>query len=133
MPRKEWQAAAARWLEESSHKRSLIDEKTHLRWIAPFLKQLCLSDISTDVIEAIAKKKESTGVSPASVNRMLEVVRAILRKARKEWGWLEVVPAVRMRKEESRRIRWNEGIFLFAGPKKNKFGGAILNQSKEKY
>jgi integrase len=106
VPKKEWQAAAVRWLEESSHKRSLIDDKTHLRWLAPFLKSTYLADITTDLIETIALKKESTGVSPASVNRMLEVVRAILRKAHKEWGWLNVVPAVRMRKEENRRIRW---------------------------
>ena len=65
-----------------------------------------LSDITIELIETIAKNKEATGVSPASVNRMLEVVRAILRKAYKEWGWLEVAPPVRMRKETNRRIRW---------------------------
>lgn len=106
VPRKPWQAASSRWLEESGHKRSLNDDRVHLRWVAPFLKNVYLSDITTDTIERIAKKKESTGVSPASVNRMLEVVRAILRKAHKEWGWLQIVPAVRMRKENNRRIRW---------------------------
>lgn len=106
VPKKEWQAAACRWLEESCHKRSLNDDKTHLRWIATYLKNIYLSDISTDKIEEIARKKESTGVSAASVNRMLEVVRAILRKAHKEWGWLQIVPAVGMRKEDNRRIRW---------------------------
>ena len=65
-----------------------------------------LSDISTDSIENLAKTKESTGVSPASVNRMLEILRAILRKAHKEWGWLDTVPAIRMRREENHRIRW---------------------------
>lgn len=105
-PKKEWQAAATRWLDESCHKRSLVDDKTHLRWLAPFLKATYLTDITTEMIENIAKKKEQTGVSAASVNRMLEVVRAILRKAHKEWGWLQVVPAVRMRKEDNHRIRW---------------------------
>ena len=65
-----------------------------------------MSDITTDLLDNIAKKKEASGVSPASVNRMLEVVRAILRKAHKEWGWLQTVPAVRMRRENNRRIRW---------------------------
>ena len=106
VPKKEWNAAAVRWLDESAHKRSLNDDKTHLRWVEPFLKTTYLSDITTDMIENIAKKKESTGVLPASVNRMLNVVRAILRRAHEEWGWLSVVPAVRMRKEENHRIRW---------------------------
>ena len=106
VPKKEWYAAANRWLEESGHKRSLTDDKVHLRWVAPFLKNIFLSDITSDLIDDISKKKEATGVSPASVNRMLEVVRAILRKAHKDWGWLQAVPAVRMRKENNRRIRW---------------------------
>ena len=106
VPKKDWQDASARWLEEVSHKRSLIDDQTHLRWMTPFLKNMFLSDISTDSIENLAKTKESTGVSPASVNRMLEILRAILRKAHKEWGWLDTVPAIRMRREENHRIRW---------------------------
>lgn len=106
VPRKSWQSAVERWLEESSHKRSLSDDRTHLRWVSPFLKSLNLGDITTDLIDDIARKKEATGVSPASVNRMLEVIRAILRKAHKDWGWLQIVPAVRMRREENHRIRW---------------------------
>lgn len=105
-PRKKWQAAVIRWLDESSHKKSLEDDKMHLRWVEVFFGKMYLHEITADFIEELAKKKESTGVTPASVNRMLEVVRAILRRAHKEWSWLETVPAVRMRKEDNRRIRW---------------------------
>lgn len=37
---------------------------------------------------------------------MLEILRAILNRAHKEWGWLETMPIIRMRKVENRRIRW---------------------------
>ena len=37
---------------------------------------------------------------------MLEVVRAILRKAEREWEWLDRAPPIRMLKEDTRRIRW---------------------------
>jgi integrase len=37
---------------------------------------------------------------------MLEVVRAILRKAEREWCWLDKAPAIRMRQEDTKRIRW---------------------------
>ncbi len=46
------------------------------------------------------------GVSNATVNRMLEVVRAILRRAANDWQWIDRVPAVRMLPEPKRRIRW---------------------------
>ena len=106
IPKKYWMDAVIRWLNESSHKRSLIDDKTHLRWTDSFLRNIPLMEITSDQIEEIATAKELTGVSPASVNRMLEIIRAILRKAQNEWGWLQTTPVIRMRKIENRRIRW---------------------------
>ena len=63
-----------------------------------------LKDIDQDLIESIAKKKEKTGVSFTTVNRILEIIRAMLNRAHKEWGWLESIPTIRMRKVENRRI-----------------------------
>lgn len=106
LPKKTWIESATRWIEQNQHKKSLCDDIFHLRWLDPYLKNHYLMDIDQDMIEFIAQKKEKTGVSPASVNRMLEVVRAILRKAEREWGWLDKTPAIRMRYEDNRRIRW---------------------------
>ncbi len=98
--------AVVRWLNEATHKRSLVTDKYHLQFVDKFLRRKLLEDISNDDIEAVAKAKEVTGVSPATVNRMLEIVRAILRKAKNDWDWLRDVPKVRMRKVNNRRIRW---------------------------
>lgn len=98
--------AVVRWLDESSHKRSLETDKIHLAWLDPFLRKYMLKDIDQDLIESIAKKKEKTGVSFTTVNRILEIIRAMLNRAHKEWGWLESIPTIRMRKVENRRIRW---------------------------
>ena len=98
--------AVVRWLEESTHKRTLDMDKFHLKWLDLYLREYLLNEIDQDVVEFIAKKREEEGVKPASVNRMLEVLRAILNRAYKDWGWLEKVPAIRMRKEDTRRIRW---------------------------
>jgi hypothetical protein len=35
-----------------------------------------------------------------------EVIRAILRKAEREWEWLDKSPSIRLLKEDTRRIRW---------------------------
>lgn len=98
--------AVVRWLEESTHKRTLATDKIHLTWLDPFLRTKKLMEVDRDLIEWIAKQKEEEKVSPATVNRVLEIIRAILNRAHKEWGWLDKVPIIRMRKVENRRIRW---------------------------
>lgn len=98
--------AVVRWLDESTHKRSLDMDKMHLTWLDPYFRTKKLSEITRDLVEFVAKKKEETKVSPATVNRVLEVIRAILNRAHKDWGWLEVTPVIRMRKVENKRVRW---------------------------
>lgn len=105
-PNKTWMDAVVRWLEESNHKRSIHKDKEHLAWLDPFLRKSQLKDITRDLIESIATKKAATGVSDSTINRMLEIIRAILNRAQKEWGWLETVPSIRMRIIKNRRIRW---------------------------
>jgi len=43
------------------------------------------------------------GVSNATVNRALEVVRRILNVAHQDWRWLKGVPKIRMLKEPGAR------------------------------
>ena len=105
-PEKSWQDAVTRWFEESQHKRTLDKDRENLRWVHTYFHRYLLCEIDGDVIEAMAKAKEATGVAPAAVNRLLAVVRSILRRAKEEWNWIDTVPKVRMRKEASERIRW---------------------------
>ena len=58
------------------------------------------------LIDRITDAKLAEGVSNATVNRTLEVLRAILRKCVNEWEWLDKAPQVRMLKEPTRRIRF---------------------------
>lgn len=105
-PQRTWKEAVVRWFAESQHKRSLRDDKAHVRWLDQFLGDLYLSDITKNKIDSIASKKEKEGVKPASVNRMLALVRGILRRAANEWEWIDKVPMIRLRQEENKRIRW---------------------------
>jgi len=105
-PNKTWMEAVTRWLKEAEHKRSLESDRYHLRWLDKHLKNYSLNQITRDLIDKVADKKLDEGVKPSSVNRMLEVVRAILRKAELEWDWLAKAPPIRMRKEDTKRIRW---------------------------
>lgn len=44
-------------------------------------------------------------VSKTTVNRTLEVMRAVLRRAM-EWEWIDRVPKMEMLAKEGRRVRW---------------------------
>jgi integrase len=105
-PRQSWNDAVIRWLKEQNHKATIEIDKIHLRWLDPFLNGKSLDSISRSMIDKIAEAKLSEGVTNATVNRMLEVLRAILRRCVNEWEWLDKAPMVRMFKEPTRRIRF---------------------------
>lgn len=105
-PRRLWQEAVVKWIGEHHHKRSLPGDKTILRWLDPHLRNQFLDAIDREMIDRIMAIKESEGVSPATVNRYSALLRSILICAHKEWEWIDAVPKVRMRRENSGRIRW---------------------------
>lgn len=105
-PRHTWDEAAVRWLKEQSHKATINTDKIHLRWLDRFLGGKVLDAINRDLIDKIRDAKLAEGVTHATVNRMMEVVRAILRRCVNEWEWLDRSPHVKMLKEPTRRIRY---------------------------
>lgn len=48
----------------------------------------------------------SAGKAPATANRYLAIIKAILRKAHMEWGALAVLPSFRLLKLNNERYRW---------------------------
>lgn len=104
-PTRYWQDAVTRWITESE-KKTLDNDIMHLRWIDQFLYGKPLAGISTTDIDQLRTAKKDTGVSNATVNRMLEIVRAILNRCEREWDYIEKAPFVRMLTEPKRRVRW---------------------------
>ncbi len=54
----------------------------------------------------ITDARIAQGVSNATANRTLEVLRAILCNCVNDWEWLDHAPQIRMLKEPTRRIRF---------------------------
>jgi len=73
--------------------------------VAPVLGGKPLNAISRDLIMQIGNQK-AKDASPATANRYLALIRAILRKASLEWEWVDRVPKVRLFPEAKRRVRW---------------------------
>ncbi|WP_366521851.1 tyrosine-type recombinase/integrase [Herbaspirillum rubrisubalbicans] len=71
-----------------------------------YLSGIRLLDIDRQVIESLRTEKIASGASNATVNRMLALLRAILKLAVTDWNWLPTVPHIRLLREPSRRIRY---------------------------
>lgn len=108
-PRRKWQDAVKRFLAESKHKARHADDIRFLRWLDGHLYDRYMDEINRDLLDRVAeecKRKNAAEVSNATVNRHMEVVRTILNRAHRQWGWIDRVPHVRMLPEMKRRIRW---------------------------
>ena len=100
-----WDAAVLDWLEAHQHLRTLSDRKDQLRFASRWLKGKPLTAIDREVLDALGKRKAATGVGPATVNRHLAAVSAVLGHAFKK-GWIPVKPPIPKRHEPEKRIRW---------------------------
>lgn len=107
--------AGERWLLETEKKtkgkdKQIIDWFNYQRdseghIIETRLAPLELAQITREVIDS-ARAKLAEGLSKTTVNYYMSVLRAILRKARDEWGWLTIVPKVPMFKKSSGDYQW---------------------------
>lgn len=104
--RKTWDDAAVRWISEKAGKASIHSDQCILRWLAPYLNGLPLDKIDRSVVQKLTDTKLKSGAANATVNRMLALLRAILRRAAFDWEWLDAVPKVRLLKEPTRRVRF---------------------------
>ena len=97
-----------RYLEEFGDKKSLPDDKDHLKKLDLYLRSLKLEAIDMTVLQPfIRDRKVKDGVSNATViAQFFEVVRRILNVAHQDWRWLRGIPKIRMLKEPRRRVRF---------------------------
>lgn len=104
-PRRTWQEAAVRWLQDTDHKADHRQDIAKLRWLDQFLGGIYLDEVSRKLIDQIGYTKKQQA-SPSTANRYLALIRAILRMARDEWEWIDQIPRVRLFQEPKKRVRW---------------------------
>lgn len=105
-PRRTWKEAVVRFIAETRHKRSHAKDLAHFRWLDRYLGALHLDEISRDRIDAVSQARLAEKVSNASVNRVLALVRSVLRRACIEWEWIDRTPKVRLLPEPRLRVRY---------------------------
>jgi hypothetical protein len=95
-PSYKWNDAVVRYLRETQHKASRGSDISRLRWLDNYLNGVEFQAINRDFLDKILTAKKAEGVANSTVNRVLEIVRALLMKACNEWEWLDRVPSIRM-------------------------------------
>ena len=112
-PRRSWKEAVVRFTSETSHKRTHGDDVAKLRWLDTYFGHLMLDEISADVIskvrsDLLAGKGPKAGKSHGNVNKYLALIRSLLRKAEREWEWLDRTPLVKLNTTSSggESFRW---------------------------
>jgi integrase len=119
--------AIDRYLAAKARKRSLHTDRNlteHLK--AAFggdtpLAEITANRISEYKAKRLTMKSNRRGadalLSPAAVNRPLQLLRHLLRLAHEEWEVLHTVPKIRLEREPQERLRWlkpEEGLRLLA-------------------
>ncbi|WP_394370631.1 tyrosine-type recombinase/integrase [Eikenella corrodens] len=101
-PKRIWDEACIRWLQENQGKKSLDSDKIKIR-LLPELRGLLLEDMTRDLIHSVVNRKTCSG---STKNRYFALIRAILNKCVNEWDWLDKAPRLKLHKEPKKRIRW---------------------------
>jgi len=115
-PRRTWDETLNRWIAEHQHKRTIKgDERIAHWWTGEFAKRkvVYLDEITPDVVAEIRnaevgrkKVRGSGGVSKATVNRKIALLRSVINAAHREYLWLEVCPLFRQFPENNNRVRY---------------------------
>ncbi|BCM25491.1 tyrosine-type recombinase/integrase [Methyloradius palustris] len=105
-PRYTWEEAVVRYIEETSHKSSHSSDIHHFRWLSTYLANKYLDEIDRSLLDSITAIRQKTGVTNATVNRCMQVVSRVLRRAALDWEWLARASKVRSLPEPQKRIRW---------------------------
>jgi integrase len=99
--------AAARWLLETT-KRTKAKDKLILDWFCgqPELRDAPISAIDRDAIDQLRHLLADEGKAPATIDRYMALLRAILKKSVDEWQLMAAAPKVPMYHVRPAEPRW---------------------------
>lgn len=103
-----WEDAVVRFLKEkgAGYGRPWRDAIPKLRNLSRHFAGIPIDEITDPMLVSYSAWRRHKGAKPATVNRDLEVVRAILLKAARDWKILTNPPVVRKLTEPKRRVRF---------------------------
>jgi hypothetical protein len=98
-PTRTFEQAAAKFVLENQHKRSLADDVMHLMpWIGP----VALDKIHFGTLQPSIEARRRAGKAAGTINHGLKVVRRILNLSASEWiddtglSWISAAPRIKL-------------------------------------
>ena len=117
-PVRTFEQAAAKFVQEHQHKRSIGSDVARLKALMPILGPQPLDRVHIGMLQPWIDRRKSEGVSAGTVNHGLKIVRRILNLAATEWmdeyglTWLTVAPKIRLLPDKEKRLpyplNWDE-------------------------
>lgn len=102
-PNRSWDEAALRFLKEAEGKASFDDYKRQIQFWTVHFRGQALESIRR---ERVADLVEGHANTPATRNRYVACLRAVLVKAAGPWEWTDKAPKLKTYREPHHRIRW---------------------------
>ena len=122
-PARTFEQAAAKFVLENQHKRSLITDLVQLKHLLPWIGGITLDRIHIGTLHTWIQTRQSARMSPGTINHGLKIVRRILNLASSEWfdehglTWLHAAPKIKLLPDTGKRqpypINWAEQARLF--------------------
>jgi len=117
-PSRTFEQAAAKFVLENQHKRSISDDVSRLKGLLPWIGGVGLDHIHLGRLQPWIADRRRSGSSVGTINHGLQVVRHILNLAAGEWmdeqglTWLHAAPKIKMLINNDKRqpypLSWDE-------------------------
>jgi integrase len=122
-PTRTFEQAAAKFVLENQHKRSLASDIGRLKLLMPRIGQVPLDRLHSGTLQLWIEERRKQGVAVGTINHGLKVVRRILNLAAREWvdenglTWLATAPKLKLLPDTDKRqpypLSWEEQARLF--------------------
>ena len=122
-PTRTFEQAAAKFVLENQHKRSLTTDLVNLKHLMPWIGHVTLDRIHIGTLQPWVQKRRKDGMSPGTINHGLKIVRRILNLAATEWfdehglTWVLTPPKIKLLANNNPRqpypLTWAEQARLF--------------------
>src|SRR5262245_61236066 len=122
-PSRTFEEAAAKFVLEHQHKRSIADDVSRLKDLIPFIGGVPLDRLHVGTLQPWIAYKQEQGRKAGTINNGLQVVRRIVNLAANEWiderglTWLQSPGKIKLLTVPLRRqpypLSWNEQSTLF--------------------
>jgi hypothetical protein len=121
-PSRSFEQAAAKFVLENQHKRSIGDDVSRLKGLLPWIGGVALDHVHLGTLQPWIAERRRSGTSIGTVNHGLQIVRHILNLAAGEWmdeqglTWLHAAPKIKLLANHDKRgpypLSWDEQTCL---------------------